>query len=148
MRQRASGRRRSAPNPEHGASSSTRSNDCGRNGGAVPSAPTICISFGLMSRRSRLLDNNVSRDGRISAATTIAPSATSAVALPPGAAHTSSTRSPGCASTAAATSCEPSSWMYPSSRVVTTAASFIASSAAMARSTPRSSVSRFTIHSG
>ena len=39
-RQRASGRRRSAPRPVHGASTSTRSNDPGGHGGRVPSAVT------------------------------------------------------------------------------------------------------------
>ena len=39
-RQRASGRRRSAPRPVHGASTSTRSNDPSRQAGRVPSAAT------------------------------------------------------------------------------------------------------------
>ena len=40
IRQRASGRRRSTPRPEHGASTRTRSNAPGRNADAVPSATT------------------------------------------------------------------------------------------------------------
>ena len=56
--------------------------------------------------RATLATTRPAAVGRMSAATTWAPVAASAVALPPGAAHTSRTRSPGDAPTADATHCD------------------------------------------
>jgi len=146
IRQRASGRRRSAPSPLHGASISTASNASGSNGGSVASATTD--STPVRPSRSTFSEIRRTRPGRTSAATTDTPTPASAVALPPGAAHVSSTRSPATASTAAATHCDEMSCTYPSARMVIEPASFMRASERIAASSPSSSTSSRPIQSG
>ena len=102
-RQRASGRRRSTPSPVHGASSSTRSN--------VPVDARKLAAVGddrhderrqRARRAPRVIRAHarrvhVGRDDE----PVVAHALGDAVALPPGAAATSSTRSPGCGSSTA-----------------------------------------------
>ena len=108
-RQRASGRRRSTPRPEQGASTRTRSKVPARQGGRVPSATTV--TTGVAARRATVAAVTAPRASEMSAATTRAGSAPArAVALPPGAAHMSRMRSPGPAPTWAATSWLARSW--------------------------------------
>ena len=73
-RQRRSARRRSVPRPEHGASTSTRSNEPGRHGGRVPSATTTATPSAPRSGR-RWPPPARRAPGRTSAATTRAPAA-------------------------------------------------------------------------
>ena len=109
MRQRASGRRRSTPRPEHGASTSTRSKPPARSGRCRASATTT--EHGGDSSASTLARRRPHAALRARpTATTSAPGRGERVALPPGAAHRSATRSPGCASTRSATHCDATSW--------------------------------------
>ena len=93
-RQRRSARRRSVPSPEHGASTRTRSNDPGRHGGRVPSADHDRHALGAGPGDVRRHQAGATRPD-VGRHDPTHPSSASAVALPPGAAHRSSTRSPG-----------------------------------------------------
>ncbi len=145
IRRRASGRRRRLPRPEQGASSRTTSAHPGRTGKKRPSAATEAIpdridfAFRAM-RRARLK--------RRSPATTLAPVLAIPVALPPGAAQISRTRSPGSPPTIATTSWLAGSCTYPSRRMWVVAGLFIASSAASVSARPMSAASRSIIQSG
>ncbi len=115
-RQRASGRLRRAPRPEHGASMRIRSNVPARQGGCVPSA---VITPRRPPGTVRVLrDTSPARWCCSSEARSLAPRsrarAASSADFPPGPAHRSSQRSSrppnGAWASAMATSCEPSSW--------------------------------------
>ena len=98
-------RRRADPMPEHGASTSTRSN-VPSIAGCVPSCATTRTGT---RRRSAVLRTRAARSGRTSPATTrpVSPTRHAAcAALPPGAAHTSRTRSPGWGSSAPMTNAD------------------------------------------
>ena len=88
-RQRRSGRAARTPSPEQGASTSARSNPVSSSGSARPSAQTtrtfVAPSRATFSSSSR---------ARASFTSTATTSPASIVALPPGAAQRSSTRSP------------------------------------------------------
>ncbi len=112
-RQRASGRRRRLPSPEHGTSASTRSNASGRHPGAVPSATTVRAA--PVPRRTSAA--SLARCSCASAARSRAPRSAaipaSSLALPPGPAHRSSqARSGPCAS--ALVSASTASWLASS----------------------------------
>ena len=107
IRQRASGRRRSTPRPEHGASTSTWSNDRGANGGAVPSATTTGSG---RAGRGRWRPIRPARPGRRSAATTSAPVAASAGGLAAGGGAQVGDPLPRAGADAAATHCDARSW--------------------------------------
>ena len=123
-RQRASGRRRSAPSPVQGASTSTRSYAAGSSWPASRPSPTRTSGTGLPWPRAarctaaRVPRTRSARCSLISLATSCAPrctaSAANSPALPPGPAQRSSHRSAGTGATGAAASaramsCEPSS---------------------------------------
>ena len=73
-RHRASGRRRSAPRPLHGASMSTASNDRGRNGGEVGIGRDHLEARAVVRpSRAAFCAISPTRLGRMSAATTVAP---------------------------------------------------------------------------
>ena len=99
-RQRRSGRRPSTPSPEQGASTSARSNPLSAS--SRTSALTTW-TFDAPSRRTFSASSRA-RPGWSSTAVT---SPRSIVALPPGAAQASSTRSPSREPTTSAASCEP-----------------------------------------
>ena len=112
-RQRLSGRRRSAPRPEQGASTRTRSNEPSLHGGRVPSPTTtspVVARIAWATSRARC----GSRSLASSRAPRCVASAASRAALPPGPAHRSSHRSsrPSIAARerSRATSWEPASW--------------------------------------
>ena len=115
-RHRASGRRRRAPRPEHGASTSTRSKRPGGHGG--PGAVGRDHAQRRPSAPASARATRPARCGCSSAASSPAPArprdAASRAALPPGPAQRSSQRSsrprPPPAPGASATSWEPSSW--------------------------------------
>ncbi len=90
------------PSPEHGASTSARSNPLSSGGSARPSAQTT-ETFVAPSRRT-FSSSSRARPGCFSTATT---SPASIVAFPPGAAHRSSVRSPSREPTARPASCDP-----------------------------------------
>ena len=107
FRQRASGRRRSAPSPEQGASTSTRSTLPSGHGGLVPSATMTSAAAPWPPARDSASLTRAARCGWSSAATRLARGAAivarpcSRRDLPPGPAHRSSQRSPPSASASA-----------------------------------------------
>ena len=110
----ASGRRAGGagrPRPEHGASTSTRSNDPGRNGGRRPSATTTGTRVGGPVRPALPATSPARAGADVGGHHARRPSPASAVALPPGAAQRSATRSPGRGPDQAATHCEARSCM-------------------------------------
>ena len=107
IRQRASARRRSAPQPGAGCieQDGIERRATERRRGAVPGHD------GQPRSRVRTFSCTMhARPNRWSLAITVAPTPASTVAFPPGAAHRSRIRSPGFASTAAATHWDDSSW--------------------------------------
>ena len=117
-RQRASGRRRSAPSPEHGTSARTRSNAPGRQAGAVPSADHDRRRQGARRRPGRTSRARCSAQlgGEQPGARQREASPASSRALPPGPAHRSSHRGigrPGAAASARA-SASAASWLASS----------------------------------
>ncbi len=104
-RQRKSARACSVPRPEHGGSTSTRSNTApsGRGLAASPSSTRTLLAC----RRFAVCCSRLARVWLRSTASTVPSppiSAARCVVLPPGAAHRSSTRSPACGASARATS--------------------------------------------
>ena len=99
----ASGSRRNMPSPEQGASTSTRSKNAGRTRASASAGAEVTNAFVTPSRsrfpsRMRARENSISLESRKPR-----PFSRAAICplLPPGAAHRSSTRSPGRGSSAA-----------------------------------------------
>ena len=107
-----SGRRRSVPTPEHGASTTTTSYPSGTLAG--PGCPVRCV--GRADARARWaraeLGELVWVDvARVDRAARARPPCASSQVLLPCPAHASRTRSPGRAPAKSVTTCAPSSWM-------------------------------------
>ena len=148
-RQRASGRRRSTPSPVHGASSSTRSKvpsrdrqpaSVGDDGHDRGEAGTRAAPRIDRAHARRLRRRPRPRDRRRACARR------SRSALPPGAAATSSTRSPGCGSSAATTAWL--AWSCGVTRPSRTAASAPRSPVWRTRSAPGTSAPRLDLDAG
>ena len=105
----APGSRRNMPSPEHGASTSTASNASG-NAWARRAGLSLVTAAFHAPMRSRFDSSTFARRGSISLATSAPAHSASRVALPPGAAHKSSTRSPRCAQSTSAGTMALGSW--------------------------------------
>ena len=123
LRQRASGRRRSAPRPEQGTSSSTRSNAASGQGGPVPSAVMTCRAGSRDGgARARASLTRAARCSWRSAAIRRAPASSarpySRRALPPGPAHMSSQQAVGAVGEGERSPARsrPAGWLRPGRR--------------------------------
>ena len=151
MRQRASGRRRNTPRPEHGASTSTRSNEPPERSGGRRASATTDASRSDPSAAGTFSATSRARTGRdVGRRPPAHPSRQVRVALPPGAAHRSSDpHRRAAASTSSATHCDASVLHVAVGALGDLRpARSSCSSAAYASPRPRSAMSRSTIQSG